>query len=58
MLDKLHNSGSGHEADLVSYMYGEMDPAARHRFESHLETCDLCAVELGAYADARLGFIE
>ena len=58
MLDKLHNSGGGHEADLVSYLYGEMDPAARDRFELHLETCDPCAVELGAYADARLGVIE
>ena len=58
MLDKLHNSGPGHEADLISYMYGEMDVAGRDRFESHLATCDSCAVELGAFADARLGVIE
>jgi len=58
MLDDFHNSGPGHEADLVSYMYGEMDGMARERFESHLSTCDSCAFELGGYADARLGVIE
>lgn len=58
MLDEFHNSGPGHEADLVSYMYGEMDSASRDRFDLHLATCDSCAVELGAYADARLGVIE
>ena len=58
MLDKLHNASSHHGLDLVAYMYGEMDDAARDRFESHLAACDECAVELGGYADARLGVIE
>ncbi|HEY2867575.1 MAG TPA: zf-HC2 domain-containing protein [Pyrinomonadaceae bacterium] len=58
MLDKFHNSNSEHGLDLVAYIYGEMDETARARFESHLAGCDVCAVELGSYADARLGVIE
>ena len=58
MLDKFHNSDSEHGIDLVAYIYGEMDDAARDRFETHLAGCDKCAFELGSYADARLGVIE
>jgi hypothetical protein len=53
---------------LVSFLYGEGDPAERERFEAHLKGCAACAEELesltavrGALAewtppDARLGF--
>lgn len=58
MLDKFHNSDSEHGIDLVAYIYGEMDDAARDRFETHLAGCDKCAFELGSYADARLSVIE
>jgi hypothetical protein len=58
MLDRNHNSNENHGADLISYIYGEMDEHARNTFESHLAQCDECALELGAMADARLGVIE
>ena len=58
MVKKFHTSGSDHGVELVSYIYGEMDDLARDRFETHLAGCDECAVEIGAYADARLGVIE
>src|SRR5438128_6778106 len=58
MLDRSHNSDENHGLDLVAYMYGELDSRASEAFESHLENCDECAVELGAFADARLGVIE
>src|SRR5689334_20861023 len=58
MFDKFHNSDGSHGAELLTYIYGEMDECAREVFESHLERCDECAVELGAISDARLGVIE
>ena len=47
-----------HGIELVAYMYGELDPASRTAFETHLAACDKCAFELGSFADARLGVIE
>jgi hypothetical protein len=58
MLDRNHNLNGNHGDDLISYMYGELDRHARSAFESHLEHCDECAVELGAISDARLGVVE
>jgi hypothetical protein len=58
MFDRNYNSNGNHGVDLISYIYGEMDEHARSVFESHLERCDECAVELGAMSDARLGVVE
>ena len=58
MFDKDHNLTGEHGADLVSYIYGEMEERLRDVFEAHLERCDECAVELGAISDARLGMVE
>ena len=58
MLDRNHNSNGNHDGDLISYIYGEMNEQARNAFESHLERCDECALELGAMSDARLGVAE
>jgi hypothetical protein len=58
MFDRNHNSNGNHGADLISYLYGEMDENTRSAFESHLAQCDGCAVELGAFSDARLGVVE
>jgi anti-sigma factor RsiW len=47
-----------HGFEFLSYIYGELDEAARNRFEEHLVGCDDCTFELAAYSDARLGMIE
>jgi hypothetical protein len=53
-----HDFGGGHGEELVSYIYGELDPPRRDAFESHLSGCDECAVELASFSEARLGVIE
>jgi len=58
MFDRNHNSNENHGAELVSYIYGELDERSRNAFESHLSECVECAMELSAFADARLGLIE
>src|SRR5689334_12711894 len=58
MFDNYHNSNPNHGTDLISYIYGEMDEAGQNAFESHLATCDKCAIELGEYSNARLGVVE
>ena len=57
MFDRKRNLDGDH-GDLLSYIYGEMDEQSRNIFESHLEECDDCAVDLGAFSDARLGVVE
>jgi anti-sigma factor RsiW len=58
MFDENHNFNGDHGVELLSYMYGELEPDARGRFESHLAACEECAFELASFADARLGVIE
>jgi len=58
MINGHHNKNGNHGVDLVAYIYGELDEAARSSFESHLATCDECAIELAATSDARLGVVE
>jgi hypothetical protein len=52
------NLSNDHSFEFLSYIYGELDEAARDRFEEHLVRCDDCMFELAAYSDARLGVIE
>ena len=40
---------------LISYIYGEIDPAARQVVDAHLATCAACAFEVMALGDARSG---
>ena len=58
MLDSNHNFDGEHGAELLAYMYGELDLRSRAEFEKHLALCNECAFELAAFADARLGVIE
>jgi len=52
------NLGNDHGFEFLSYIYGELDEAARDSFEKHLIGCDDCTFELAAFSDARLGVIE
>ena len=38
---------------LVSYLYGECEPAERQRLEAHLTTCQSCADELASFGAVR-----
>jgi hypothetical protein len=58
MINGHHNNNGNHGVDLVAYIYGELDETARNAFESHLASCDECAIELAATSDARLGVVE
>src|SRR3954453_9051801 len=58
MLNGHHNSEKEYGLELVSYIYGELSDDRRSSFESHLEACDACVLELANYSDARLGVIE
>lgn len=57
-LNGFHGSNGEHDAEMIAYMYGELDAQARVAFEDHLVTCDECVFELAAMADARLGVVE
>lgn len=43
----------GREAQLVSYLYGEMTADERHEFSRHLSGCVACRAELGALEELR-----
>src|SRR3954471_9107038 len=58
MLNGHHNFEQEHGLELVSYIYGELSDDRRSAFESHLQACDECVLELANYSDARLGVIE
>jgi hypothetical protein len=53
-----HNRTDGHGAELVEYIYDEMETSRRDLFEQHLADCDRCSMELAAISDARLGVME
>ena len=38
---------------LVAYVYGEIEPAARHAVDDHLTRCSACAAEVAALGDVR-----
>ena len=41
------------KANLIAYLYGEVDAAMRASVEAHLETCGRCAAEVTALGDVR-----
>ena len=43
----------GREAQLVSYLYGELTPEERGHFDRHLNGCLACRTELGALEETR-----
>ncbi|MBN1247188.1 MAG: zf-HC2 domain-containing protein, partial [Anaerolineae bacterium] len=43
------------QEDLLAYLDGELDAAARARVEAHLEQCQLCAAELAQLRELRYG---
>lgn len=45
-------------ADIVSFLYDEMEPAERTLFEDHLSDCENCAAELAGISFARLDVYE
>ena len=38
---------------LIAYLYGEIDPAARHAVDAHLAQCRACAAEVTALGGVR-----
>jgi hypothetical protein len=38
---------------LIAYLYGEIEPAARHAVDAHLATCGACAAEVTALGGVR-----
>ncbi len=47
------SAGCGRKAELLDYLYGEADGRGRAGFEKHLESCDSCQSELGAFGRVR-----
>ncbi|MCI0665282.1 MAG: zf-HC2 domain-containing protein [Acidobacteria bacterium] len=54
-IDKMTNNtgGCGRQADLVSYLYDEVNANERAAFEHHLEVCQSCRTELTAFQRVR-----
>lgn len=59
MLNHNHqNSECDFSADLISYLYGEINQKEKLRFEAHLSKCTACPVELAEFADVRFALGE
>lgn len=59
MFDKNgHNPSCGFAGDIVSYLYDEIDPAEKLKFESHLAGCQSCGPELAAFSNVRSSVID
>ena len=59
MFDKNgHNPSCGFAGDIVSYLYDEIDPAEKLKFEMHLANCATCGTELAAFSDVRTSMIN
>lgn len=52
------NKGCEFNDEIVSYIYDEMDPAGRSRFESHLASCTACTDEFAGISNARFSVFE
>lgn len=52
------NKGCEFNDEIVSYIYDEMDPAGRSRFESHLASCAACTDEFAGISNARFSVFE
>jgi hypothetical protein len=50
---EFNNSNCGFDGDVVGYLYGELDAAARCDVEGHLAQCRSCMTEFRAIAGAR-----
>lgn len=48
-----HNPSCGFAGDIVSYLYDEIDPAEKVKFETHLAGCTACDAELAAFSGVR-----
>ena len=54
MFDKNgHNPSCGYAGDIVSYLYDEIDPSEKLKFESHLAGCHSCGTELAGFSNVR-----
>jgi anti-sigma factor RsiW len=58
MSDQNGNLNCGNEANIVSYLYGELDGRAKSDFESHLSSCTACTDEFAGLSHARLSVFE
>ena len=56
----LHNDKNACEfsSEIVEYIYGELAPANRERFETHLADCTACIDEFAAVSNSRYSVYE
>ena len=50
---KIEAIGCGREADLLGFLYGELNEREANAFERHLDACDTCNSELAAFGTVR-----
>jgi len=53
-----YKAGCGFDQVIVSYIYDEIDPAQRVKFDEHLNACISCADEFASVSSARFAFRE
>lgn len=53
MKEEARVPGCGRENDLISFLYGELDPGERTVFRSHMQECRSCNAELREFTDIR-----
>lgn len=63
MVNEMFDSGNGPNGcgsadNLVGYLYGEMEEAAKAEFEVHLADCSSCAEELATFSALRISIGE
>ena len=58
LLDHNHKSTCKFAEDIVAYLYGEIKPAEKLRFEQHLTSCNSCTDELSGFLMVRASVID
>lgn len=54
----LTSNGCRYAGDVLAYLFGELSPEGRERFEEHLPDCQICVDEFAELSDARYSVYE
>lgn len=58
MADSYNRFECNYSADLISYLYDEIEAARKSDFETHLRFCAQCADEISSFGDVRASVLE
>lgn len=58
MSDNILNSNCNNGEQIVSFLYGELAENEKNNFERHLQSCEICADELGEFSNVHFSIRE